>query len=131
MNIWRNRIATGILFWLVMQVHSEATESVPNTPAGMLLFHWSAAFADYVLMRSLPGLVDGRLCDDLETLCLVSMVANFMGFIAYLAYAPPVFYNVFMWGLAYVQWGRLFLTDRHDLDDLGHSIVRRLDTRGA
>ena len=131
MNTWRNRIATGLLFWLVMQVHSETTAAVPNTPAGMLLFHWSAAFADYVLMLSLPSLVDGRLCDDLEILCLASMVVNFLGFIAYLAYASPVFYNVFMWGLAYVQWGRLLLTDRHDLDDLGHNIVRRLDSWGA
>jgi hypothetical protein len=131
MNTWRARITAMVLFWLVMQVHSEATAFVPNTPAGMFVFHWSAALADYALMFSLPGLLNGRLCDDLETLCLVSMIVNFIGFIAYLAYVPPVFYNVLMWGLAYVQWARLLLTDRHDLDDLGHSIVRRLDSRGA
>jgi hypothetical protein len=131
MNNWRNRIATGLLFWLMMQVHSVATANVSNTTGGMLLFHWSAALADYVLMLSLPSLLDGRLCDDIETLCLVSMIVNFIGFIAYLAYAPPVFYNVFMWGLAYVQWGRLLVTDRYDRDNLGHNFIRRLDSRGA
>ncbi len=121
---WRSRIATGVLFYAVMMMHELSTSSLPNTPAGMLMFHGSAALVDLILLCAVPVLLTGRLCDDLETLCLVSMVVNFLGFLAYLAYAPPAFFNWFMWGLAYVQWGRLLLVDGDDADYLGLHLVR-------
>jgi hypothetical protein len=74
----------------------------------------------------------GRLCDDLENLCLVSMVGNALGWALYLAYAPPVIYNTFMTGLGYAQWMRLFYVGRDDADcSLGSDLVRRPDFVGA
>ncbi len=129
MNHWRNRLCTGLLLLLTMLVHGEATSGVPNTPGGMFLFHFSAALVDFFIIASLPGFVEGRLCDDLEMLCLVSMVANFIGFVAYMTYFSPFFYNAFMWSLAYAQLGRLFFTDHHGLDGMERNIVRRPDLR--
>ena len=131
MNHWRYRLLTGILFWLVMQVHGEVTACLPNSPAGMFAFHFSAALVDFFLLVSASDLISGRLCGDIQTLCFVSIVVNFLGFIAYQAYVPPVFYNTAMWVLAYVQWARLLLSDRYDLDGLGRNIFRCADSRRA
>lgn len=61
----------------------------------------------------------------MEALCIASIVANFVGWIAYTAYAPPIYYNVFMWGLAYVQWARLFIMGDDDANYHGLHMVRR------
>jgi len=90
----------------------------------MLAFHLSAAAVDLLLLKSAPRFISGRLCSDMQFLCLVSMSANFVGWIAYTAYAPPIFYNAFMWGLSYVQWGRLLLVDHHGADYLRVDLVR-------
>ena len=129
MNHWRSRVLTGLLFWLSMRVHSEALAFLPNTPGGMLAFHFSAAMVDFFLLVSVSGLVSGRLCDDMEALCWLSMIVNFFGFIAYLAYASPVFYNAVMWGITYVQWARLLVADRYDSDCIGRHFFRGHDTR--
>lgn len=110
---------------LAMLVHSMATGSLPNTDEGMLQFHGSAATVDFMLLYIAPRFIGGRLCDDTQILCLVSCVANFLGFIAYTAYSPPIFYNWFMWGLAHVQFGRILLVDHHGADYLGFDLVRR------
>lgn len=124
MIVWRSRICIGSLFLAMMHLHEISTSALPNTPAGMLMFHGSAALCDLILLRAVPVLLTDRLCDDMQTLCLVSIVVNFVGWIAYMAYAPPIFYNVISWSLAYVQWGRLLLVDGDDTDHLGFHMVR-------
>ncbi len=113
----------AVVFLLAIKAHSIALDGKPNTDAGLLCFHLSAAVVDLLLLKSSPRFVEGRLCSDMQILCLVSMVANFVGWIAYTAYAPPIFYNTFMWGLSYVQWGRLLLVDRHGADYLRVDLV--------
>lgn len=97
----------------------------------MLVFHGTAATIDLFLLYSAPRLLEGKLCDDIQTLCLVSIVGNALGWMLYLAYLPPVFFNTFMWGLGYVQLARLFMVDRHDDNTLGCDLVRRSDLMGA
>ena len=125
MNSWQSRIAYGVLLWLVLQVHASVTESLPNSIEGMTLFHATAALFDLVLLLCAPAFLDSRLCDDMQSLCLVSIVGNAFGWLAYLAYAPPVLYTTFMWGLCYVQWGRLLLRDSDDNSRMGSYLVRR------
>jgi hypothetical protein len=124
MNCWRSRLIVGVVFWLALDIHAEVTANLPNTPAGMLVFHGSAAAVDFFLLWSTPWLLSGRLCTDMEILCAVSIVGNALGWALYLAYAPPVFFNTFMWGLSYVQWGRLLLPDRHAADSIGFDVLR-------
>jgi hypothetical protein len=129
MNGWRARLLLCLLLWLSMQLHAVAVAGVPNTPQGMLAFHGSAAALDVVLTCSAHFLVSGRLCDDMENLCLFSAVGNALGWALYLASTSPVFYNTFMWGLSYVQWGRLLYVDRNDADadHSGVDLVRLAD----
>lgn len=123
MNDWRSRLYVAIILIAVMQFHSIITESWDNTLFLMTMFHGSAATFDLLILYSVSKLISGRLRDDMQTLCLVSIVINFIGWIAYLAYAPPVFYNITMWGLTYVQFGRLLYVDDHDVDSLGCHLV--------
>lgn len=131
MNDWRSRIVVAALFWVAMELHAEITASIPNTPEWMLLFHGSAASVELMLVWSLPWLIEGKLCDDMQTLSLVCIVINALGWAAYMARIPPVFFNTLMWGMAYVQWARLCMVDRHDADTLGRDLVRRPNLLGA
>lgn len=124
MNSWRSRLLTGLVFLMAIDVHAFCTVDLPNTPAGMLLFHGSAATVDLLLLFAVPRVLAGRLCDDMECLCLASIIVNFIGYLAYMAYAPPVIFNLLSWGLSYAQWGRLLLVDG-DADMFRHFVVRR------
>ena len=117
MNGWRSRLFAGLLIALGWYIHSKATSGLPNTPYGMLAFHGSAFTVDLFLLYCMPRFVTGRICDDMQFLCLLSIVVNFAGWIAYLAYVSPVYYNTFMWGLAHVQAIRLLIVD----DDTTHT----------
>jgi hypothetical protein len=120
-----------LCLWAVVKVHSEIASGLGNTPVGMLMFHGSAALTDLLLLHCAPTLLSGALCDDMQNLCLVSIVANFAGWLLYLAYTPPEFYNSFMWGLGCVQSLRLFLVDSDDANHMGLHLVRRPDFLGA
>lgn len=124
MNGWRSRLTLAAVMLTAMCLHSWVTGSLPNTDAGMLQFHGSAAAIDFFLLYSAPRFVSGRLCIDTQILCLISCVTNFVGFLAYTAYAPPTFYNTVMWGISYVQFSRILLVDHHGADYLGFDLVR-------
>lgn len=124
MNGWRPRLTLVAITVLVMELHSLLLANKPNTDEGLLGFHLSAAVFDLLLLNIAPRFVSGRLCSDMQILCLVSIVANYLGWLAYTAYASPIYYNSFMWGLCYVQWGRLLLVDHHGSDYLRVNLVR-------
>lgn len=125
MNPWWNRVGLVAVFLAAMNLHTFCSATLPNTPIGMLVFHGTAGMVDLLLLYVSPALISGRVCDDTQLLCLVSIGGNFIGWILYLAYAPPSFYNVFMWSLTYVQFARLLLDDRNDnsADSLGFRLV--------
>lgn len=124
MNGWRSRLGFGLLILAAMSVHSSSLAGVTNSPLGMLAFHGSAALVDFALLLAAPYWIAGRLCDDTEILLLLSIVGNAVGWGLYMAYAPPVFYDVFMWGLSIAQWLRLLYVDDHDSSSIGHGMVR-------
>ena len=126
MNTWQNRVLTALLFAAVMALHAFCLEGKPNTPMGMLVFHGSAAAVDLALLRATPMLLDGQLCDDMQLLCWFSVAVNFAGWILYMVYAPPYFYNTIQWVLSCIQWGRLFLVDGDNAHNMGLHLVRRV-----
>lgn len=129
MNHWRSRVLFAIFLWLMIVFHTALTSNLPNDPLGMLSFHGSAALFDLFILIIVQEVFTGHLCRDMETLCIVSIVANFLGFRAYMAYAPPVYYDNFMWGITYVQFIRLLLVDGHDAHHLGVNLVRRIGSK--
>lgn len=130
MNGWRSRLLVGLVMLLAMRLHAVALADVPNTPAGMLLYHGSAAVFDWSLLVLTPMILRGRLCDHMQTLNFVSMVINFMGWITYLAWTPPTVYNMLIAGLSYVQFIRLLLDD-DAINTLRGFMVRRPDSGRA
>ncbi len=127
LNSWQARLTFGLALWVANIVHHDLVAGVENTPEGMFLYHFSAAATDFMLLVSASSALTGRLCDDLETLCLVSMVVNFLGFLAYMAYAPPITYNYAIGVLGYVQYARLLLVDRYGIDRVGSGVFRGLN----
>lgn len=131
MNSWRVRFTVCILMMTIMAMHDIATESVPNTPEGMLVYHGSGALFDWLLLMIVPRCLSGDLCKHSQWLLLVSIIGNFGGWILYMAYASPSLYNVFMWVLTAAQWLRLIIPDRHDAVDSWFDLVRHRDRLGS
>ena len=115
---------------LVMFGHGWATGQLLNTPVDMLLFHGSAALLDLLMLYAAPAVLNGRLCTDTQKLLLASIVGNFAGWLLYMAYVSPIFYNTFMVALTYAQLLRLFIPDRH-ADPAGSNLVRHPDCIGG
>lgn len=125
MNSWLSRLKLLAVMLAGPNFHLAAWAIIGKslTDEGMALFHGSAAAVDFLILWCAPRFISGRLCDYTQTLCIVSVVANYVGWYAYTAYAPPIYYNNFMWGLSYVQWFVLLLVDRH-ADATGIDLVR-------
>jgi hypothetical protein len=130
MNSWRARCLAGASILLGMYGHAWATEHLPNTPAGMLMFHGSAALIDLFFLHAAPAALRGRLCVDAQRLLLASIVGNFAGWLLYVAYVSPIFYDTVIWALTYLQLLRLFIPDRH-ADPFGLDLVCHPDHLGG
>lgn len=125
MNTWQKRVLTFLVFVLALSVHAFCLDDSPNTPMGMLVFHGSAGLVDLTLLYATPSLLNGKLCDDIQTTCLWSIALNFEGWLLYMAYAPPYIYNTSVWFLNFMQWGRLLVTDENNANYMGRNLVRR------
>lgn len=129
MNSISARLLVGLALWLANIAHHALVVDVANTPGGMLVYHATALAFDYALLIACAVMLDGKLSDDMQTLCLMSMIVNFSGWLLYLAYAPPVPYNYAIGVLGYVQYARLLLGD-HDAYRMGRDLVHRRDSLG-
>jgi hypothetical protein len=130
MNSWRSRTLAASLMLLAIYGHGWATHQLPNTPIDMLLYHGSGALVDLLMLYAAPAVLSGRLCADSQKLLLASIVGNAVGWLLYMAYAPPVFYNVYMVALTYAQLLRLLVPDRH-VDTTRGPLVRHPDCFGG
>ncbi len=104
---WKARLMFGFALWLAGVAHHNLAADVSNTPVGMFIYHGSAAATDFLLLICASFALSGRLSDDMQNLCLLSMTVNFCGWLLYLAYAPPNSYNNAILGVTYVQFARL------------------------
>lgn len=126
MNTWQNRVLMFLVLALALGGHAACLQGKPNTPIGLLGFHTSAAIVDLILLRCAPLFLQDRLLEDTENLCWLSIAVNFMGWMLYMAYAPPFFYNTAQWILCAIQWGRLFIVDDDNAaDTMGRSPISR------
>lgn len=130
MNSWRARFQMWLLITGILASHAVAMESIPNEPEAMLLFHGSAALLDFLLLCVAPRLLSGRLCDHTQWLLLASICGNATGWILYMGYAPPSYYDWFMWWLTVAQWISLLIPDRY-ADYPGRDLVRHRDHFGG
>lgn len=112
-NSWYSRIAAGLLGLGVSLLHGELSADVQNTDFGMFLYHWSAGCAEFLLIAMAPFFLDGKLCDRIQISCAASIIANGLGWLAYLAYAPPVFYDTVILGISCGQIIILFMGGKH------------------
>jgi hypothetical protein len=126
MTSWRARCLAAALMLLAMYGHSWATADLPNTPVDALLFHGSAALVDLSMLYAAPAVLNGQLCADTQKLLLASIVGNAAGWLLYMAYAPPIFFNCYMWAVTYAQLMRLLFPDRH-ADSPRSTLVRHPD----
>lgn len=134
MNGWRSRLLLGLLFYSVGWAHDEIAYPWPNTREWMLAYHGSASMLDLLLLFACGKLASGKLCDDMQVFCLLSIIINFSGWILYLAYVPPATYNLLMAAVTYVQFIRLLLVDSRydsDVNPMGLHLVRSRYWLGA
>lgn len=127
---WKARLLYGCALWAADIVHHNLVAGVSNTPEGMLIYHGSAAATDFLLLVCAAHHLKGRLSTDMQMLCWFSMVANFCGWLLYLAYAPPLTYDIAIKVLGYGQFLRLILAV-NDADPVGLHLVRGRSFIGA
>lgn len=88
------------------------------------MYHGSAALFDLMLLICASSVLYGRLADDMQQLCLLSMAVNAVGWFLYLAWNPPSFYNSAIGILGYVQLARLISMGLYGIDRVGDSLFR-------
>ena len=107
------RLIICLALWFSGVAHLNLVGQVENTPEGMLIYHGSAALVDLLLLVCMSSALKGRLVDDMEILCLVSIVTNSVGWILYMAYSSPIVYNNILLGVSCAQYLRLLLGDSY------------------
>ncbi len=127
-NSWQARLVFGLVLWLSGLAHSAIIGSVSNTPQGMFIYHLSAAATDYMLLASAPFFLFGRISDDLQVLCLFSMIANMVGWWFYMSWLSPSTYNYSILIIGYIQYARLITAGIHGTDRTGEYFFHRLGT---
>lgn len=117
MNALRHRVGMFCLMALAAIGHAAGSWALPNTPECMLAFHGGAALVDLSLAILCPVFLAGSLCRHMQVLLSASILANIVGWILYLAYASPVYYDTFMVALSALQVLRVFYVARADGED--------------
>lgn len=120
MNDWLSRVSYGLLMYAAMRGHDLLLLGCENSPEWMLIYHGSAATFDLALLLAAQWFFDGKLCDHIEALSIASIITNALGWVLYLAYAPPFIYDLMIAGLCYVQYARLLIMDDTNVGDAYH-----------
>jgi len=96
-----------------MWLHSFLMADIPNSPEWMLLFHGSAAGFDLLILFCASFFLEPEIGTDIEVLSLISIVGNFLGWIAYISYISSNYYNSFMYILTICTAARLLTKGGH------------------
>ena len=95
------------------------------------MYHGGAALFDFVTLVISAHLLVGRLSDEMQSLCLIAMCVNAVGWILYLAWIPALVYNSALIGVSHVQYLRLLLGDHNGVDSIRSHMVRGTAPWGA
>lgn len=124
MNTFAIRFQVWLGMALALVAHAFATDSAPNTPEGMLVYHGSGALMDWLFGMVISIALIGKRGRVMRYLLLAAICTNFAGWLLYMAYVSPIYYNATMWGLTCAQCVCLFYPDRNDATDPWHALVR-------
>lgn len=80
-----------------------------------MAYFGGAATVDWIMYHLSSRFVGGKLCRDVEALCIASIVTNALGFALYMAEFPPSVYNWMILGINYVLAIRLTLMGGGDV----------------
>lgn len=125
MNTWRDRLLVGLLLLLFQRAHGEINAPLPNTEVWALVFFGTAATLELFILKAIPKVLEGSLCDDMQMLSYICIIVDAIGIAAYMTKTPSVYYNTVMWGLSYVQWARLLFVDSDHARSCWNNLVRR------
>lgn len=124
MNSRATRYQVCAAMLLAILAHACATDSAPNTPAAMLVYHGSGALIDWMLAMIFTAVLVGWQKKAMQWLMLAAIAGNFAGWLLYMAYVSPIYYNVSMWGLTCVQCLCLLYPDGKHADAPWLALVR-------
>lgn len=120
----RSLIFLGALFWLTFKVFEVAIAMRPYGEGWDMAYFAGAATVDWMMYRLTPRFVEGKLCRDIEALCIASILVHAIGFALYMAWSPPYFHNWLIKGINYVLAIRLIFTG-------GSNVFNNIDWRGV
>lgn len=124
MNPWATRLQVCAAMLLAIMAHACATDSTPNTPVAMLVYHGSGALIDWMLALIFAAVLTGRRGTVMRWLMLAAIGGNFAGWLLYMMYVSPIYYNVLMWGLTCTQCLCLLYPGRNDAGITWLALVR-------
>lgn len=125
MNTWRDRLLVGLILLLVQQAHADINEPLPNTQFWALIFYGTAGALEALIALSIPKVLNGSLCDDMQNLAIICISMDAIGFMAYSNGIQTLYYNTAMWVLSCSQWVRLIFVDSDHARTVGTNLVRR------
>lgn len=122
-------VCLGLLFLGTFQAFAILIPYRPAGEDGDVLYFCGAATVDWMMFRITSRFVEGKLCRDVEALCIASIVAHAIGFALYMAWTPPYFHNWCIKGINYVLAIRLIYSGGSDVHnnigwrDLVHGVA--------
>lgn len=94
------------------------------------MYHGSAAAADMFLIYAAAEILRGELGYKIQCLNLASMIANALGYFAYMHYVSHWFYDITMWGLCAILVYKLIRGDSNATCHFSNRVVWAAYTRG-
>lgn len=115
MNRLRSRLALAVLFYATAKAFDAVIPLRPHGEFWDMAYFGGAATVDWFMYHTCHRFIIGKLCRDVEALCIASIVTNALGFALYMAEFPPSIYNWMILGINYVLAIRLTLMGGGDV----------------
>jgi len=96
------RVCLGLLFLLAYRFYASISADRPIGEWWEMLYFAGAATVDWIMYRITPRFVSGKLCRDIEALCIASIIVHAIGFACYMTWTPSYIHNWTIKGINYV-----------------------------
>jgi len=84
-----SRLYTGSIFFAMLILH----EFIFSTADGLMYYGTAALFYLGIMVLTAPAINVTKLVLDIHKICLIAIIVNATGWIAWFAYLPPNLYN--------------------------------------
>jgi hypothetical protein len=112
MNSLLLRFQVFLCMALALAAHAFATDLAANDPEGMAVYHGSGMIMDALLALAVTSALTGQRGRIMGWLMAASIAVNLGGWLLYMAYVSPAYYNGAMWSLTAAQVACLFMSDQ-------------------